>query len=122
MPDSPEILHVLGLLQVRQKRLDAALPLLARAAELVPRNPRYSYVYGVALHSAGETSQAIEFLEAAALLNPAAADLFLAISTIQRDMGRRLKALDAARRMLSVRPDVAAAAALGREVEKSPEL
>jgi tetratricopeptide (TPR) repeat protein len=122
LPDSPDILHVLGLLQVRQKRLDEALPLLARAAELVPRNPRYSYVYGVALHSTGETSQAIEFLEAAALVNPAAGDLFLAISTIQRDMGRRPEALNAARRLLAVRPDDPVAAAMVRELEKQPKL
>jgi len=122
VPDSPEVLHALGLLKVRQKRFDEALLLLARAAELVPGNPRYSYVYGVALHSAGKTSQAIEFLEAAALLNPGAGDLFLAISTIQRDMGRRPKALDAARRMLAVRPEDPAAAALVRELEKQPEL
>ena len=122
VPDSPEVLHVLGLLKVRQKRFDEALLLLARAAELVPGNPRYSYVYGVALHSVGKTSQAIDFLEAAALLNPGAGDLFLAISTIQRDMGRRPKALDAARRMLAVRPEDPAAAALVRELEKQPEL
>ena len=121
-PDSPEVLHALGLLRVRQKRLDEALPVLARAAELVPRNPRYSYVYGVALHSAGETSQAIDFLEAAALVNPGAGDLFLAISAIQRYLGRRLEALDAARRLLAVRPDDPAAAALVRELEKQPAL
>ncbi|TDJ17389.1 MAG: tetratricopeptide repeat protein [Deltaproteobacteria bacterium] len=122
VPDSPEVLHALGLLRVRQKRLDEALPVLARAAELVPRNPRYSYVYGIALHSAGETSQAIDFLEAAALVNPGAGDLFLAISTIQRDMGRHPDALDAARRLLAVRPDDPAAAALVRELEKRPAL
>ena len=43
--------HALGLTLTRLKRRDEALAALRRAAELAPEQPRYAYVYAVALHS-----------------------------------------------------------------------
>jgi Flp pilus assembly protein TadD len=120
--ESPDLIHALGLLQVRQKRLDEAIVNLSRAVELAPENARYAYVYGVALHSAGDTEKAIRVLENAAAVNPGAGDLYLALSTIQRDMGRRKLALAAAKRLLAVRPDDRSAQALVAELDEPEEL
>jgi Tfp pilus assembly protein PilF len=45
------------------KRQDAALRELEQAALLEPMNARFSYVYAVALHSAGKPDAAISRLE-----------------------------------------------------------
>ncbi|HMJ15775.1 MAG TPA: cytochrome c3 family protein, partial [Polyangiaceae bacterium] len=47
-PDSAELSHALGLLLVRGKRYREALPELARAAKLDPKNARFSYVFDAA--------------------------------------------------------------------------
>lgn len=62
-PDSADAHHVLGLFLVRRQDLPAAIVELRRATDLAPDDTRYAYVYAVALHSAGETRQAIAFLE-----------------------------------------------------------
>jgi tetratricopeptide (TPR) repeat protein len=55
--------HGLGLLLVRARRLDAALPELAKAVELEPDVPRFAHVYAVALQSVGRTDEALRVLE-----------------------------------------------------------
>ncbi len=58
--------HALGLCLVRQHRLTEALPELARAVALDPGNPRYQYVYAVAVHDSGRIDDARRLLRAAA--------------------------------------------------------
>lgn len=48
-PEDANVHHALGLLLVRQKRLGEALPVLARAVELAPREERFAEVYRAAL-------------------------------------------------------------------------
>jgi len=57
-PDAAVLHHSLGLLQVRAKDMKAALASLKQAARLAPEDANYSYVYVVALHSAGQTREA----------------------------------------------------------------
>jgi thioredoxin-like negative regulator of GroEL len=64
------VLHSLGLLLVRQKRLPEALPLFEEAAALSPEVARYAYVYALALHSAGQTDRALSVLGAAEANHP----------------------------------------------------
>jgi tetratricopeptide (TPR) repeat protein len=49
-PDSAELWHVKGLHAVRNREPDEALAALARAAEIAPDEPRYTYVLGIARH------------------------------------------------------------------------
>ena len=51
IPGSAELHHALGLLLVRKKRHQDALPILKMAADLGPEDPHLSYVYGFALTS-----------------------------------------------------------------------
>ncbi len=69
-PDNPEVHHSLGLVLVRRKQLDAAIPSLQRAAELRPERPRYVYVYAVALHTAGSDALATQVLREARERHP----------------------------------------------------
>ncbi|SFM32736.1 tetratricopeptide repeat protein [Marinobacter zhejiangensis] len=63
LPQSADLHHSMGLLQVRQRDLESALESLERAEQLAPDNARYVYVYAVALHSAGNTAQALAVVE-----------------------------------------------------------
>ncbi len=85
--DVAEVHHALGLLRVRQQRLDAALPSLETAATLAPENPRFAYVYGVALHSSGRTEQALDVLRAARARHPHHTETSQALATFGREPG-----------------------------------
>ena len=63
--ESGDVHHALGLLLVREKRTAEALGEFAKAAELSPENPRYAYVYAVALDSLGQRPKALIVLEEA---------------------------------------------------------
>jgi predicted CXXCH cytochrome family protein len=64
-PGAAALHHSLGLLKVRAHDLPGALEALRRAAELAPDEPRYAYVYSVALHDAGRAAEAIRVADAA---------------------------------------------------------
>lgn len=64
-PGSADAHHALGLLLVRQQRIGEALSELATAAQQSPENPRYAYVYAVALDSLDQHARALAVLEKA---------------------------------------------------------
>jgi tetratricopeptide (TPR) repeat protein len=63
-PDSAGAQHAWGLHLVRQQRIEDALPFLKIAATIADAQPRFSYVYAVALDSIGATDQALSHLKA----------------------------------------------------------
>jgi tetratricopeptide (TPR) repeat protein len=69
-PDAASLHHSLGLLKVRTHDLTGALAALRRAAELAPDEPRYAFVYSVALHDAGRVADAIRVADAALVRAP----------------------------------------------------
>ncbi len=115
-PDDADVSHALGLLLVRQQRLPDAIAALGRAAEGAPERARYAYVYAVALHSTGETKQALAVLDAAHLRHPADRELLTALATISRDAGAADDARTYASRLLALDPADPRAQALAREV------
>jgi predicted Zn-dependent protease len=84
---------------VRQKRNSQALDSLAAAARLDPENPRYSYVYAVALNDFGQTSGAIETLKRNILMHPYDRDSLAALVSICKQAGRSAEALTYTRRL-----------------------
>ena len=88
VPEDASVAHALGLLLVREKKVDEALVWLKRAAERAPENARYAYVYGVALNSTGQTDKALGVLAAAQKRHPSDRDLLYALATMSRDAGR----------------------------------
>jgi predicted CXXCH cytochrome family protein len=119
-PTSGDAHEGLGLSLVRQKRLREALPMLARAAELRPDVPRYAYVYGVALHEAGEPRRALDVLRGAHARAPADREILTALAQYARAAGDRRAAEAWARKLVEVAPDDAGARQLLKAFEAAP--
>lgn len=104
-PQSAAAHHALGLLLIRQQRLPEALTALAEAARLGEDNPRYGYVYAVALNETGQGSKAIQALESVLATHPNDRDTLLALVAFQRDAGNLDAARNHARRLAALEPD-----------------
>lgn len=94
IPEDADLLHSLGLLQVRTNRIDEALASLRRAAEQSPDNPHYAYVYALALQEQGKATQAATVLMDAYRAAPANRDILITLVNQYQRMGD----LDTARR------------------------
>ena len=109
-PEAAAAHHALGLALIRQKRYAEAINSLKRAAELEPAQPRYAYVYGVALQSAGQANEARRVLTAALLASPSNVEILTALLQ-DAIKSRDLKgALSYADRLRVLRPDDASLA------------
>ncbi|HSE85648.1 MAG TPA: tetratricopeptide repeat protein [Candidatus Binatia bacterium] len=86
-PNSAILHHALGLALVRLKRSDEALPEFERASALDPGNPRFAYVYAVALHSAGKSDAAIANLEKALQAHPNDRDILEGLASFRAARG-----------------------------------
>jgi tetratricopeptide (TPR) repeat protein len=119
-PQSGDAYEALGLSRVRQKRLPEALPLLARAAQLQSDVPRYAYVYGVALHEAGETRRALDVLKTAHERAPADREILGALAQYSRAAGDRSAAVAWARKLVDLAPHDGGARQLLESLEGKP--
>jgi tetratricopeptide (TPR) repeat protein len=116
-PDNAEVHHALGLALVRQERPKEALEFLYRACELRPEEARYVYVYGVGLHSTGQTDQALTVLDTGHDRHPGDRDLLVALATINRDTGRIEAAIAYAERLVRLAPQDPQAGQLLRQLQ-----
>ncbi len=87
--DHADLHYALGLLLVRQKRLDEALNHLRQAATLAEDNPRYVYVYALALEGAGDIQQALTVLTQAQQRYPGNAEITAALNKLQREASKK---------------------------------
>jgi Flp pilus assembly protein TadD len=78
---------------------------LAQAAKLAPERLRYTYVWAVALHSAGRSSEAIAALREADKRHPHDLAILSALISMERDAGNTRAALGHARKLAEVLPD-----------------
>src|ERR1700729_3211126 len=74
MRDHPTALHLLGVLRVRQGRLQEAVELLARSVALQPHEAQSQFNFGKVLMGLGRQAEATEALRAASRLDPALID------------------------------------------------
>ena len=81
-----------------------ALDLLAAAPRHEPTNPRYAYVYAVALNDAGKTTDAIEVLEASINAHPYDRDSLRALATFLEQAGDSARARGYAQRLSELEP------------------
>ncbi len=119
VPGDGGLHHALGLSLVRLKRLDEALIELRSAADLDSRNPRYAYIYGVALHSAGRQREAITYLKDSLAGHSADLDIIMAIVSFSREAGDTATALQYAEQAIKLAPDDPALRALLNELRPS---
>jgi tetratricopeptide (TPR) repeat protein len=117
VPDSAVAYHALGLALVRRERRQAAVDAFAKAAALDPDNLRYSYVFGIALNSIGETERAIRVLDEAHERRPHDRDTLVALITIHRDSGELPRARELAERLVKAHPNDPLARRLHREMK-----
>jgi len=105
--DDADLLHALGLLEIRAKHLPAAVDLLGRAAEQAPDQPRYAYVHALAQEAAGDLPAALATLATAAESHPNDRDIAFALVTLNAKAGERDAAITSAERYLARFPDPA---------------
>ena len=86
-PRSGALHHALGLALVRLKRTDEALQEFERATVLEPDNARFTYVYGVALHSTGHAEAAVRTLEKGLLAHPGDSNIVAALASFRAGRG-----------------------------------
>jgi predicted CXXCH cytochrome family protein len=104
--------HALGLSLIRQKRYPEAIEALADAVRLAPGEPRYAYVYAVALQSTGRPAEAAKAAGTALSANPSDPQLMglvLKDALQRRDLAG---ALGYAERLAVLLPDDASIAGL----------
>ena len=104
-PDSADLHHAKGLWLIRQQKYRDAVAELGRAARLAPANPRYAYVYAVALQETGSPSDAIPVLEAALARNPTDPDLLFTLGAILLQSGDAPAARRHAETLVRVAPN-----------------
>jgi len=88
VPRAPDLQHALGLALARDHQLLGALEHLRAAAELSPEDARYAFVYGVALHDAGDVEGAVRVLSAARDKHPFDRDILEALRSYQSGRSR----------------------------------
>jgi tetratricopeptide (TPR) repeat protein len=103
-PRAAGLREALGLALVRQGRKDVALAEFAAAAKAQPDGSRYSYIYAVALDSAGRRAEAIRILKAAAAKR-GDRDVLLALASFSSQVGDRAGAEAAMRTLAAINPD-----------------
>ena len=86
-PEQAAPYHSLGLLMIRQGKLNEGVVFLQQASEASPQNPRYSYVYAVALWEGGKQRQAVAILEGAVQQQPGNRDLVSALASYYQQLG-----------------------------------
>lgn len=104
-PKSAPVAHALALSLIRQKRINEAMLLLASAAEMAPEDPRFSYVYAVALHDTNKSRQAIDVLKNALARHPYDRDLLLALTSYEIEAREYASALERAQLLVRLEPD-----------------
>ncbi len=86
-PANPDLHHAKGLWLIRQQKYPEAVAELGRAAELGTDNPRYAYVYAVALQETGRAGDAVPVLETALGRHPNDPDLLFTLAAILLQSG-----------------------------------
>lgn len=103
-PTSGPVQHALGLSLIRQKRTAEAMPLLAEAVENAPEDPRFGYVYAIALHSTGDAGKAREVLINTLARHPYDRASLLALTSYDVEAKQFSSALESAQRLLELEP------------------
>jgi len=105
LPEAAEPWHALGLLLVREKRYEEALKALKKAVNLAPDNMRYTYIYGVAANSLGNSVNAVVALERVVQREPRNIDALTSLVDIYYRQGEGTKALKHGEVLLQLTPD-----------------
>lgn len=106
-PKSADLHHTLGLLHTRKRRYAEAVAELGKASSLAPENPRFAYVYAVALNSTGKPEPALRVHKDAYRRNPYERDVLLGLASIVLEQGRREEAVKYGEELVALMPSSA---------------
>jgi predicted CXXCH cytochrome family protein len=104
VPNAAALREALGLALVRQGKKPEALAEFAAAAKAAPDEPRYSYIYAIALSDAGRRPEALRLLETAAKSN-GDRDVLLALASFKMEAGDRAGAERHLGALAAINPD-----------------
>jgi tetratricopeptide (TPR) repeat protein len=117
--DAAPLHHALGLALARQQRKAAALVEFAEAVKLNPAEPRYAYVYAVALNESGRQNDALQTLETANRRNPYDNDVLSTLAQYAAAAGDWDGALRYVRRLQALDPDNVESARLAAQIQRA---
>jgi tetratricopeptide (TPR) repeat protein len=113
VPDAPALRHALGLTLVRLGKKLEALVELAAAHRAAESDPRYAYVYAIALRDAGRPADALRVLSKTAT-HSGDRDVLLALASLRSEAGDEAGARAAVEALAAINPDDPALAGLPR--------
>jgi predicted Zn-dependent protease len=117
-----EAYYSLGLLLAEDgARLPEAAEQLAKAAELVPDNPRIHYNYGLALQKLDKPAEAERSLLAAYKLAPTNPDFLVALAILYQQQEYWDRAIRCAEQLVQLRRGDRAAQAFLRQITQQAE-
>lgn len=103
-PDSGDVMHAIGLLEIRAGRRDAALNWLGRAATLASATARHRFVYAIAQHDTGDIAGSLHTLREVHERWPADEQALLALVDYSAAAGSMQQALRYAERLVELDP------------------
>jgi len=104
-PRAAVLQHALGLSLARQQQTVASLRALREATRLAPGEPRFAYVYAVALNDSGQVREALAVLGQALKQSPYNGDLLVALTYYSAAAGERGAARGYVQRLLALDPE-----------------
>ena len=116
-PRDATLHHALGLALTRQKKNAEALREFKLAATLAPTSGRFAYVYGVALNSGRQSSEAIKVLNAALVRQPYDRDVLSGLAYFNAQAGRREVAMNYVKQLRALDPESAEYAQMAKQIE-----
>ena len=120
-PTDASVHHALGLLLVRTGQNAEAMIALKHAWELQSDNPRYGYVYGIALNSTGKSREALVVLEETLQDHSFDRQILMALITIHRGRGNQQVATQYVKRLMALSPQDPAVRQLLQQVQSSEQ-
>ena len=115
-PDAAAPHHALGLTLIRRKEYAQAVEQLGQAAALAPDEPRYAYVYAVALQSTGQPDAAQRVVSDALARHPANPQLLTLALRDAMNSGDSARAAALAQTLSEVTPDDPKIAQLAKQL------
>ena len=119
-PNDASVHHALGLLLVRIGKKQEAMSSFKKSTVLQPDNSRYGYVYGIALHSVGDTEKSITALEENHKRHPNDRQTLFTLITMHRDGGNIKTAGQYAKKLIALAPEDQNARQLLKQLTTKP--
>jgi len=112
--DDPQVLHLMGMINLRRQCFVEAVELFRRAQAADPALPQPAFGRGVALAGLGRDQEAIEYFQQAALLKPDFIEAYYELGSALHRLGKLKAATRVFRDLLGIMPaHVPAKLALG---------